>query len=1385
MLNTKSLFSVFVTAALITACLNVSAQVNRSELNRSTTPKSPVVSSKQDAPVPDFKITGSTDSYIEIEFTPQYITANPLNKSGDIRQNFISFLHENINGDKPGSPDVRSRSFPVFLPSEINNVQILDAKYSDLSGLDIRPIPSFEKNSPKKNKTDDKIPNEVFIKDPSYYSINKFYPESPASLSKTGIFRDKYYSNIIIYPVQYNPVTGIGRKYTYLKVRINFTSAPKLMTRQLSTPEKEFISGLTVNYSEAMNWTSGKENQNGIVNSIFASGDFYKIEVNESGIFKIDKAFLTSAGINVTSINPKTIKIYGNGGAELPFNNGVAVPLDPVENRIYVAGEDDNTFNDNDYILFYAKSPNDWTYNDIDRTYSHYLNHYSKSNYYFITFGGNNGLRMNSIPSFNISGLQPVQSFTDRLFDDPEVNNLGSTGTLWISQRIGLNEAFSFNKDLKGYVDGSNVNLRLRLANGSSSSMNFSVSEANSSMQTSLSIFTGQTQYGKITMEYLANNWRGIQYPLSPGKTSTAIRVSAPSSFGNTSLAAGYYDYAEILYDRSFNSADNGVLRFNSPDTSGTVQYSVSPFSGSDAMIFDVTDFKNCRIITPQSVNNGIVRFQDTTSIGNVKQYIVINNGYKTPVSISSKLENQNLKGTLNNGSSFIIFSPKEFLNSANRLKNYRQSAMNNSLNTVVVDVDKVYNEFSAGIADPVAMRNFIKYAYTNWTEKPVYVLFFGDGSYDYKNIYSLSVKNFMPPIEHSSDQMSDLESYCSDDFFVDINENNDFPTPVVPDFSSGRLCVNSDAEGNIAVDKIISYENPATFDKWRDKLLFVADDGWTTEATHGEEGDLHTAQSEQLAELHTPPYFEKEKIYIVTYPAIYTPQGRRKPQVNIDIVNSWNEGRLVINYVGHGSTDLWAHEHIFERQVSIPLLHNKDKYPFVTIASCDLARWDDPFSTSAAEELVNIKDKGAVGIIAAVRAVFSNSNAAFNNLLYDSFMFQKEGEHLPIRTGRAMFNAKQPLAGGDNDSKFVLLCDPTVRIGIQYFTKIDSINNTSTDDLFEMKALQRVKVSGRVLRADSTFWSDYNGDINLKVFDVDKFIDFVDFDIYHFNFRRDGGIIYSGKGNVSNGRWSIEFIVPRDISYSGTGRGKMLNYFKNSSTEGVGYTNSFTVNGIDASAPVDTTPPVLTAYLNSRNFRSGDMVNQNPKLVLDISDQSGINLTGTIGHKIEAILNDDNSSKIDLTQLYNSTSGFQQGSLEYQFSDLPAGRNNLKLVAYDSYNNQGITSIDFNVQSSSNLVLNNVYNFPNPMRANTSFLFQHNLDLTLNMNIKIYTVSGRLIKELNKNNISDKFVSVDWDGKDSDGDEIANGTYLYKLTVRSLDGTFSQSQVNKLAKLK
>ena len=1321
--------------------------------------------------VPDFRLIETNDSYVEFEFIPKY--SDDTHFSNQIKES-----------QKPGVPDVGLRSFPVLIPGKQNNrIEIVDSKFEEVLNTDIRPVPRYIKD---KNKDVD-VPE--YDADDKVYSSSSFYPRSSAEFIFSGSLRNKYIGYANLYPLSYNPVTSTLRKYSYMRVRVVFGVTPVYGNRELSSEEKIFLSQTGINWLTAKNWSTPEFNSVRdlpLVNSIFSSGDFYKLEVKETAIYKLDKTYLRNAGINVDNINPKSIKIFGNDGTEIPYDNSIEANYDPVENRIHVAGEDDGVFNDNDYILFFGKAPQDWSYDSLARTWVKTINHFSNSNYYWITYGGSNGQRMQTVNSTSTQGIDPLPYFKEKFFEEPEVNNLGATGYLWVSQSIGVNQSFTFNSELKGYIDGSNVNLRFRFGNGSFFPEIWRLEDLSSGFQVNQFVPQLSSTFTHIILSYLNDNRYGASYPLNPGKRNIDFRASLPSTNGNSQNVIGYFDFIEVLYDRQFR-AENNSLRFTTPDTIGVLQFEIPGFTSSDMKVIDVTQHQSPVIVNYSSFENGILKFQTTVSQTAPKQFFAIaGNNYKTPVSSSSRLQNQNLKGDLAAGCSFVIITPREFVSAANRLKAQREQSGPNYLKTEVVEIDKIYNEFGSGIEDPVAMRNFLKYAYNNWDERPVYVLFFGDGSYDYKNIYSLynpNLKNWVAPIQKNSEFADDVDSYCSDDYIVEFTENHPAPGGTnIPDMASGRFCVNSLDEANSVVDKVIAYEDPANYEEWRLEVMYVADDGWTTENTGGEEGSLHTDQCEDVAENHSPQFILKDKTYIVTYPSEITPQGRRKPGANADIIKKWNDGKLIINYTGHGSTDLWAHEHIFVRQTSIPQLNNKNKYPVVTIASCDLARWDDPFNVSAAEQLVSIRDKGAIAVSAAVRPVYSIPNAIYNNKLYDN-MFKSDTLNQTLRLGKAIFNVKQELYF-DNDLKFALLGDPTLRLGLPgHRTRIDSINNVPGTELFEMKALQKVKISGSVLRSDSTFWNDFSGQMDLRVFDVDKNITLLDFG-YQFSFKQLGGVIYSGKTTVVNGNWSVEFVVPRDISYN-PGNGKIISYFKNNSVDGLGYSNNFIMNGIDTTAAPDSTGPVISLYFDSRNFRTGDLVNQNPKLIADFFDENGLNLTGNIGHKIEAIVNDNENEKIDLTQLYSSTSGYQNGSLEYSFENFPEGKHKLEVRAWDTYNNFNTQIIEFNVKSSSELALDEVYNYPNPMKNSTSFIFQHNLDESIQADIRIYTSAGRLIKELNKTNITDKFVNIDWDGRDTDGDYIANGTYIYKINIKSESGSFARSSTGKLVVLK
>jgi len=248
---------------------------------------------------------------------------------------------------------------------------------------------------------------------------------------------------------------------------------------------------------------------------------------------------------------------------------------------------------------------------------------------------------------------------------------------------------------------------------------------------------------------------------------------------------------------------------------------------------------------------------------------------------------------------------------------------------------------------------------------------------------------------------------------------------------------------------------------------------------------------------------------------------------------------------------------------------------------------------------------------------------------------------------------------------------------------------------------------------------------------------------------------------------------------------GKVILYFTGQDIDGLGFTNKVRIGGTDTNTVNDGKGPAIDIFFGNLNSRDNALITPNSKLIVKLSDNTGLNTTGTgIGHKLEGILNDNENSPIDFTNYFTSdlNSGGKTGQINYKFNNLLPGEYKIKIKAWDVFNNFSSQESFFSVVSQNKLLIRNVYNYPNPFSSNTTFTFQQNLNTFLDVKIKIYTVAGRLIRRIERNGISDKFVTVEWDGRDQDGDLIANGTYLYKIIVKTVDGAFNKSVLGKLA---
>ncbi|MDZ7293010.1 MAG: T9SS type A sorting domain-containing protein, partial [candidate division KSB1 bacterium] len=257
---------------------------------------------------------------------------------------------------------------------------------------------------------------------------------------------------------------------------------------------------------------------------------------------------------------------------------------------------------------------------------------------------------------------------------------------------------------------------------------------------------------------------------------------------------------------------------------------------------------------------------------------------------------------------------------------------------------------------------------------------------------------------------------------------------------------------------------------------------------------------------------------------------------------------------------------------------------------------------------------------------------------------------------------------------------------------------------------------------------------------------------------------------------------VPKDITYGGTA-GRINLYFFDNTVDGNGFRDNLFVGGTAGNIVDRTGPNINIGFVGVDNFQPGGLVGANPVLRAAISDSiSGVNITGEIGHKITLVLDGQNEGRIDITNLFNYDKGsYTHGTVIYPLGDLSEGRHTVEIKAWDNLNNSNTAAVDFVIRPQNRLSLAEVMNYPNPFRSRTTFTFELNFDAEVR--IKIFTLSGRLIRTLEMPEGHAGFNMLDWDGRDEDGDELANGVYLYKIIATQLQGE-TASRAEEIGKL-
>ena len=1105
-------------------------------------------------------------------------------------------------------------------------------------------------------------------------------------------------------------------------------------------------------------------------NSPLSSGQWYRIAVVEEGIYKLDYDFLSDLGINPIAVDPSRIKIFGNGGQQLPQPNAAPRYWGLQQNAILVTGAEDGSFNIQDQILFYGQSSDIISYDPEEKEYHYQNNIYSDTSYYFLTVEGEKGVRI--AEQGHINGQFEKINFTDQFYiHDLDSRNILSSGKWWVGE--ALKNRLEVELPISSLALEGKIRLDLSLV-------------STTLTPNSLMVNLGSSKVGTITIDALADceycdkgilKQEGFSVSADQVDLSASPKIILALERTTAGNPVAYLDHIFLNYPRllDFDGEPFMIQASQSLDQPFST-YKIS-YQNVKPMVWDVSE-----PLAPlnQETISGAGEAQFSVPSMELKKFMVFNPSQaKVPIAAGA-VENQDLLGT--DVPDLLIVTHPEFVVEANRLANFRIT--HDQLEVAVVTTKQVYNDFSSGSEDLTAIRDFARFLYRQpGGEKLKYLLLFGKGSYDFKDI-TPGNQNLVP-VYQSENSFDPIFSYCSDDYFgfLDLEEGDwvESASDHDLDLAVGRLPVINREEAGIVVDKLINYSSSdEAKGNWRQRLLFLADDG-------NDKRDFlyYLRDSENLYNFLKlqHPQFEVKKFYVDAYPQLVSPGREEVPELIDDFEKELKQGALIVNYSGHGSRRELASERVIDL-ASVNEYTNNPKLPLFITATCEFGEHDNPAFRSGAEYLLVNPKGGAIGLISTARPVYASTNFLLNRSFYESFYQVENGRHRTI--GEIFVQTKNKSVSGALNRSFTLLGDPSLTLNYpKNQVKITHINRKAIDDQPDtLKALQKISVQGKVQNYNGHLIPGFNGQLEVAVFDKERTLKTLGTGGPATNYLVRDNTLFRGKATVNQGLFNFDFIMPKNIVYQ-LGSGKMILYaVSEQGVDGGGAETQFLIGSSSVDFPGDDQPPEIKLYLNDTTFRNGGITSENPLLLAHLTDESGIDISkGNLNSSLRAIL--DGEETFALNEFYLAeTDSYQTGLVKFPLNGLSPGYHKLVLKARDIYNNPSEAQIEFYVKKSNQIVLKNLNNFPNPFRGSTVFTFQHNqAGQDLSVDLEIFGMAGRRINGFSYViSTSPTVISLpEWFGTDTFGKKLQSGIYLYRLTVRSIGSDIMGSTTNKL----
>ncbi|MBR5081775.1 MAG: type IX secretion system sortase PorU [Bacteroidales bacterium] len=1117
-----------------------------------------------------------------------------------------------------------------------------------------------------------------------------------------------------------------------------------------------FIAMLLLLLGSSMGWA-----QVNTYNSVLSEHTWYRLSVTQEGAHQLDYATLQGMGIDMGSLNPSQIRLFGNPSGALPEKNADSRPDDLTEMAICVTGADDGSFDEGDVVLFYGQEPTRWVLVDSNReTYRRERNYYSDTTYYYLCVdSGVDGLRVGEKPTLPVENTTAVISdFPDFVWHEEELFSPYSIGQNWFGEQITSEDStltipFVFPNLAKNKYLRICSQVLGRIKKSNYLHYNAWVNDNHVADNVSIKYY-GDHEYGKLSTI-------NKQIVLD---SDTAVFELSFVPFSGASL---YLDYVEIYGWRQLIRSDDNFLFRLMPSQFGDDRTAIWVQNvNADFWLWDVsTPLRPMLQDAVLSADNMVFATNERTE----KRYVLFLPTSAYPIVSWSALPNQNLHA-ITAADNLILTSPI-FLEQAQELADYH--AAKDDLTCIVVDVNEIYNEFSTGTLDPTGIRDFVRMVYRRSSGQLKYLTLFGRTSFDFRDIKGYG-QNYVPTYETMDDPQYEL-SFATDDFFALMDNNEGVNSYGHVDIGVGRISVSTVEEAETMLRKIKHYDDlSATYGEWKADLLLLADDEKSSYVNYSE--GIDTMIDSEC------PALTRKKLYCGAYPLQSTANGTVNPGANADLQRAFDQGLLAVFYNGHGGVKGLTGENVFAN-ADIAALANYDKMPFIYTATCEFTKYDNPLLVSAGEQLFLNPRGGCVALFTTCRPTFGDKNYLQTRALVP-VLLQRDDDGMPLRYGDIVRLAKSdPLnfnSQGNQNIRFLFLGDPVLRFPLpQKNIAITRINGMAVgvNDGIELHAMSMVTMEGEIWDVNGRLDAGFNGTLWVRFYDqktkvVVKFADDSTKKVYYHK-----DVLYQGQVTVKAGKFSISFQIPKEIKPGeGAPRFSFYAYDSIRSVDAMGKFDDLLLGGIDPAMVPDDEGPKITFYWNTPDFENGQVVEHQGVLYAELYDAQGIYHYGySLGRDIVLNSNLAACNHLVLNDRYEpAMNDFRRGRIALPLSDLEPGTYEFTLKAWDTQDNASEASIWFVVDD--NLFLSQVRNYPNPFDEETRITMTHiGEDGDFDVNIEIFDIMGRSVQHLYKKvYASDGVIEpIVWDGCDYYGTPLRSGIYLYRLTLTDETGYF------------